>query len=64
MYSRTPRRTSANRERGLRSTVVRLRELEILLTERLKRPLPGAASHMRLVPEPPRGGWWQRTFGN
>ena len=36
---------------------MRLRELEHLLGERLTQPLPGASAHMRLVPEPPRGGW-------
>lgn len=36
---------------------MRLRDLELLLTDRLTQPLPGATSHLRLVPEPPRGGW-------
>ena len=36
---------------------MRLRELEIRLADRFGRPLPGASSHMRLVPKPPRGGW-------
>ncbi len=36
---------------------MRLQDLERTLAERLTRPLPGAAAHMRLVPEPPRGGW-------
>ena len=36
---------------------MRLRDLEALLSERLKQPLPGATAHLRLVPQPPRGGW-------
>jgi len=36
---------------------VTLRDLERLLSARLTQPLPGAASHLRLVPQPPRGGW-------
>lgn len=36
---------------------MRLRELEGVLAERLKRPLPGAAAHLRLAPQPPRGTW-------
>jgi 8-oxo-dGTP pyrophosphatase MutT (NUDIX family) len=36
---------------------VTLRELERLLQDRLKRPLPGASAHLKLVPKPPRGGW-------
>lgn len=36
---------------------MRLRDLEATLRERLKAPLPGGAAHLRLVPQPPRGGW-------
>lgn len=36
---------------------MRLREIEHLLVERLRRPLPGATAHLKLVPQPPRGGW-------
>lgn len=36
---------------------MRLREIERLLTARLREPLPGAAAHLRLVARPPRGGW-------
>lgn len=36
---------------------MRLRELELLLSDRLTRALPGARAHARLVPQPPRGGW-------
>ena len=36
---------------------MRLREIESLLTEKLRQPLPGATAHLKLVPEPPRGGW-------
>lgn len=36
---------------------MRLRDLEARLSDRLKQPLPGAAAHLRLVPQPPRGGW-------
>lgn len=36
---------------------MRLRELESVLAERLKQPLPGAAAHLRLAPQPPRGAW-------
>jgi len=36
---------------------VRLREIEVLLRDRLRDPLPGAAAHLKLVPQPPRGGW-------
>jgi 8-oxo-dGTP pyrophosphatase MutT (NUDIX family) len=36
---------------------MRLRELEVFLRERLTRPLPGPAAHLRLVPQPARGGW-------
>jgi 8-oxo-dGTP pyrophosphatase MutT (NUDIX family) len=36
---------------------VRLREIEALLSDRLRHPLPGAAAHVKLVPQPPRGGW-------
>jgi 8-oxo-dGTP pyrophosphatase MutT (NUDIX family) len=34
-----------------------LREIEALLIERLREPLPGGAAHLKLVPQPPRGGW-------
>lgn len=34
-----------------------LREIEALLLERLRQPLPGATAHLKLVPQPPRGGW-------
>lgn len=34
-----------------------LRDLEANLVRRLKEPLPGGAAHVRLVPQPPRGGW-------
>jgi 8-oxo-dGTP pyrophosphatase MutT (NUDIX family) len=36
---------------------MRLRDIERLLTKRLKQPLPGSTAHLRLVPQPPRGGW-------
>lgn len=36
---------------------MRLRNLEARLLERLKAPLPGTNAHLRLVPQPPRGGW-------
>ena len=36
---------------------MRLREIEALLTDRLREPLPGPAAHLKLVPQPPRGGW-------
>jgi 8-oxo-dGTP pyrophosphatase MutT (NUDIX family) len=36
---------------------LRLRELELLLSDRLTRALPGARAHARLVPRPARGGW-------
>jgi 8-oxo-dGTP pyrophosphatase MutT (NUDIX family) len=36
---------------------VRLLEIERLLSERLKNPLPGSTAHLRLVPQPARGGW-------
>jgi 8-oxo-dGTP pyrophosphatase MutT (NUDIX family) len=36
---------------------VRLREIEALLIDRLRLPLPGATAHLKLVPQPPRGGW-------
>lgn len=36
---------------------MRLRDLEALLSDRLKQPLPGASAHLRLVPTPPRGEW-------
>ena len=36
---------------------MRLHDLERTLGERLKQPLPGATAHLRLVPQPPRGGW-------
>ena len=36
---------------------MRLTDLERRLGERLERPLPGATAHLRLVPQPPRGGW-------
>jgi 8-oxo-dGTP pyrophosphatase MutT (NUDIX family) len=36
---------------------VRLRDVEALLNDRLKQPLPGASAHLKLVPQPPRGGW-------
>lgn len=36
---------------------MRLGDLEALLSDRLKQPLPGASAHLRLVPQPPRGGW-------
>ena len=36
---------------------MRLREIEALLIERLRQPLPGPAAHLKLVPKPPRGGW-------
>lgn len=34
-----------------------LRDLERLLSARLTQPLPGATAHLKLVPQPPRGGW-------
>ena len=36
---------------------MRLHDLEQTLAQRLTRPLPGAAAHLRLVPDPPRDGW-------
>lgn len=36
---------------------MRLRELQVLLSDRLTHPLPGATAHLKLVPKPPRGGW-------
>ncbi len=36
---------------------MRLHDVERLLSDRLKEPLPGASAHLRLVPQPPRGGW-------
>jgi 8-oxo-dGTP pyrophosphatase MutT (NUDIX family) len=36
---------------------VRLRDVEANLIQRLQRPLPGGAAHLKLVPQPPRGGW-------
>ena len=32
-------------------------KFEVLLRQRLQRPLPGITSHLRVVPKPPRGGW-------
>lgn len=34
-----------------------LRALEAVLADRFRQPLPGTAAHLRLVPQPPRGGW-------
>ena len=34
-----------------------LNRLEAFLLDRLKQPLPGAAAHLKLVAQPPRGGW-------
>ncbi|MEX2271053.1 MAG: CoA pyrophosphatase [Vicinamibacterales bacterium] len=36
---------------------MRLRDIEVLLAQRLRQPLPGASAHLKLVPQPPRGGW-------
>lgn len=36
---------------------MRLRDVEANLIRRLTQPLPGGAAHLRLVPQPPRGGW-------
>lgn len=36
---------------------MRLREIEALLRDRLRHPLPGGTAHLKLVPQPPRGGW-------
>ena len=36
---------------------MRLREIEALLIGKLRQPLPGPAAHLKLVPQPPRGGW-------
>lgn len=36
---------------------MRLGDVEANLIRRLKQPLPGGSAHLRLVPQPPRGGW-------
>lgn len=36
---------------------MRLSDLEANLILRLRQPLPGGSAHLRLVPQPPRGGW-------
>ena len=36
---------------------MRLGDVERLLSERLNQPLPGSSAHLRLVPQPARGGW-------
>ena len=34
-----------------------LDDFERLLRDKLKQPLPGASAHLKLVAQPPRGGW-------
>ena len=36
---------------------MRLPDIESLLIDRLRQPLPGGAAHLKLVPQPPRSGW-------
>jgi 8-oxo-dGTP pyrophosphatase MutT (NUDIX family) len=43
---------------------VRLREIEVLLSDRLQHPLPAGAAHLKLVPQPPRGGWQPGVIPN